>query len=144
MIRPRLDQARQAIRARLQAGEELHWRDVWATVEDSSRTWAHDTLRKWHKAGEIHVVRWKRGMSGPAMPVYRWGPGKDAKRPEAMPNSKKCARYRRANPEKVAASQRRSHLRRRKGPILDPIIAAMLGYKKHGAGWIKPKEKSNV
>ena len=58
MIRPELRRIAAQVRARLQSGEALTWRDVWAMAPDASRTWAHDTLRKLYRNGEIHVVDW--------------------------------------------------------------------------------------
>lgn len=46
MIRPELTRIAAKVRARLQSGAALTWRDVWAMAPDASRTWAHDTLRK--------------------------------------------------------------------------------------------------
>ena len=56
MIRPELRRIAAQVRARLQSGEALTWRDVWAMAPDASRTWAHDTLRKLYRKGEIHVA----------------------------------------------------------------------------------------
>lgn len=84
MIRPELRRIAAQVRARLQSGEALTWRDVWAMAPDASRTWAHDTLRKLYRKGEIHVAAWTRSMQGPAMPTYRWGAGVDVPRPANM------------------------------------------------------------
>ena len=46
MIRPELARIAAKVRARLQSGAALTWRDVWAMAPDASRTWAHETLRK--------------------------------------------------------------------------------------------------
>ena len=73
MIRPGLRRIAAQVRARLQSGKALTWRDVWAMEPDASRTWAHDTLRKLYRKGEIHVAGWTRSMQGPAMPTSRWG-----------------------------------------------------------------------
>ena len=54
MIRPELTRIAAQVRARLQSGKALTWRDVWAMAPDASRTWAHDTLRKLYRKGEIH------------------------------------------------------------------------------------------
>jgi len=56
MIRPELRRIAAQVRARLQSGKALTWRDVWAMAPDASRTWAHDTLRKLYRKGEIHVA----------------------------------------------------------------------------------------
>ena len=137
MIRRSLEALRAKVRAQMKRGAEYSWRDVWAKADDASRTWAHDTLRTWHRAGEIHVVRWVRGKQGPAMPVYRWGAGKDAPRQAPLGNSEKSKRWRDAHPEKVARASRRTVFKRRKSPLLDPIHAMMLGYRRIGAGWSK-------
>ena len=72
MIRPELRRIAAQVRARLQSGAALTWRDVRAMAPDASRTWAHNTLRKLHRQGQIHVVAWTRSMQVPAMPTYRW------------------------------------------------------------------------
>ena len=80
-------------------------------------------------------------MSGPPAPFYRWGKGKDAARPAPLGNSAKNRKWRKNNPEKVAAANARAAMRRRKTPLLDPIHAAMLGYVWHGNAWIKKNEQ---
>ena len=65
MIRPELRRIAAKVRARLQSGEALTWRDVWAMAPDASRTWAHDTLRKLYRTGEIHVSGWTRSCKAP-------------------------------------------------------------------------------
>lgn len=137
MIRHELRRIAAKVRARLQSGEAVTWRDVWAMAPDASRTWAHDTLRKIYRKGEIHVSDWTRSMQGPAMPTYRWGAGVDVPRPANMTNAEKCERWRAAHPDKVAVARKRDVFKRRRSPILDPITAAMLGYTRRGTGWVK-------
>lgn len=142
MKRPGLDLIRAAIKARMQAGEDMHYVTVWQAAESASRNWARDTLRLWHKAGEIHICGWRQHLQGPPSPIYRWGTGKDANKPPRQTCAEKCRKWRANHPEKSAADRKRSAARNRKTPILDPIHAAMLGYKKHGKNaWIKPNDK---
>ena len=143
MIRPELRRIAAQVRACLQSGKALTWRDVWAMAPDASRTWAHDTLRKLRAKGEIHVADWTRNMQGPAIPTYRWGAGVDAPRPANMTNAEKCERWRAANPEKVAIARKRDVFKRRRSPILDPITAAMLGYIRRGTGWFKHQNRNS-
>ena len=44
MIRPELTRIAAQVRTRLQSGEALTWRDVWAMAPDASRTWSRKTL----------------------------------------------------------------------------------------------------
>lgn len=137
MKRPALDALRARIARRMQAGAIMTWRDVWAFAPDASRAWAHDTLRNWRKSGLIHVIEWRRGQQGPATPAYRWGAGDDAPRPAPYSVAQKCERWRARNPDAVARARRRYCYKRRKTPILDPLHAALLGYRRHGGGWVK-------
>lgn len=137
MKRHKLDAVREQIRDRMQAGELMDWHAIWRATDDGSRAWAHDTLRHWHKAGHIHVAQWIRGESGPAKPLYRWGSGKDATRPARLSHSQRCATWRKTHPEKVAVARKRASFSARKGPMLDPIVSALLGYRRHGAGWVR-------
>lgn len=138
MIRRSLDAIREKIRAEMQAGAEFCWRDVLARADDASNAWAHDTLRNWHRAGETHVVRWVRGRQGPAMPVYRWGAGNDATRPKPLTNSQKSRRWRKANPDLVAAHRTRVHEFRVRMPRLDPVLSALLKRRRLGdPRWLK-------
>lgn len=138
MIRRSLDAIREKIRAEMQAGAEFCWRDVLARADDASNAWAHGTLRNWHRAGETHVVRWVRGRQGPAMPVYRWGAGEDAARPRPLTNSQKSRRWRKSNPELYAQHNWRKSMKKRTTPVLDPIHARLLGYRRRGSAWFKP------
>ena len=144
MIRPELRRIAAQVRARLQSGKALTWRDVWAMAPDASRTWAHDTLRKLYRQGEIHVADWTRSMQGPAMPTYRWGAGVDVPRPANMTNAEKCERWRAAHQDKVALARKRDVFKRRRSPILDPITAATLGYTRRGTGWVKKNAVSTT
>lgn len=60
------------------------------TVRDHARR----ILKNMHTAGKIHVVGWTRQARGPYTPVYTWGPGRDAKKPEQMSDSERSRRYR--------------------------------------------------
>ena len=137
----RLDADRAAVQKRMEAGEEMDTFAVWKATETGSKKWANDTLRNWHREGKVYISKWVRGMSGPPAPFYRWGKGKDAARPAPLGNSAKNRKWRKNNPEKVAAANARAAMRRRKTPLLDPINAAMLGYVWHGNAWIKKNEQ---
>jgi hypothetical protein len=145
VIRRKLEALRDQIRQRMEAGEEFHWRKVWSLTDDGSRSWAHDTLKKWHAAGLVRVVRYERGMSGPAMPVFAWGAGKDAARPKKFTEAQKSKRWRRSNPDQYMDSQKRSMARRRHTRIttviMMPEMARLLGYKRQGGGWIKNADR---
>lgn len=74
---------------------------------------ARDCLSKLRD--QIHIGRWERNRVGPPIPVYAWGPGTDARRPEPMPSAEKCRRYRASQREKfgehyglVHAAQKKS------------------------------------
>lgn len=56
MIRPELRRIAAKVRARLQSGKALTWRDVWAMAPDASRTWAHIRRAKSNQGG-INGVR---------------------------------------------------------------------------------------
>ena len=51
MIRPELTRIAAKVRARLQSGAALTWRDVWAMAPDASHTWAHETLLGYTRRG---------------------------------------------------------------------------------------------
>lgn len=53
-----------------------------------------------HDKGYCHIARWITGNRGPMVPVYRWGPGQDAVKPEPLSAAAKCRRYRLAMKEK--------------------------------------------
>ena len=130
--------ARDLIRSEMQAGSNMTWKGVMRRVPSASKTWAHETLRNWHKAGKIHVVRWRRGKQGPALPVYRWGAGNDATRPKPLTNSQKSRRWRKANPDLVAAHRTRVHEFRVRMPRLDPVLSALLKRRRLGdPRWLK-------
>ena len=59
-----------------------------------------------------------------------------------MTNAEKCERWRTAHPERVAIARKRTTFKNRRSPILDPITAAMLGYTRHGTGWVKKNPAS--
>lgn len=140
MKRPELDAVRAQIRARMEAGELMTWKDVWRATDVGSRAWAHETLKNWHRAELVHIVSYKRATDGGApLPTFAWGAGKDAKRPTPLSVAKRCAKWRKRNPETAERSKRADVFKRRKTPILDPIIGALLGYRRLGSGWVKRK-----
>lgn len=53
MIRPDLKRISAQVRARLQSGEALTWRDVWAMAPDASRSWA---CERWRTANPEKVA----------------------------------------------------------------------------------------
>lgn len=50
-----------------------------------------------HSSGNIHVCDWRESGFGPSAAVYRFGPGKDVRKPRAKPGSVRSARYREKN-----------------------------------------------
>lgn len=44
--------------------------------------------------GQIHIAEWRRGESGPITPLWIWGKGEDAPKPDPLTNSEKSRRYR--------------------------------------------------
>lgn len=118
---------------------------VWKSSSTGTYKWAYATLSRWHKAGLIHVTKWERRPDGgKPRPFYRWGKGEDAPPIAPIPDAIKHQRYMkklRDDPARLAAHHDRRALRERKTPKLDPIHAAMLGYRRHGKAWIKPNEQ---
>ena len=143
----RIDADRAAVRLRMEAGEQMGTAAVWKATETGTYKWAYATLSNWYKAGLIHVARWQPRIDG-GMPqaIYAWGPGKDAHRPAPVPIKERARRYRealKADPERYAQHCARRMLRDRKTPFMDPIHAAMLGYRRHGKGWVRTEGTSN-
>ena len=66
----------------------------------TDRRHASRILKHMHGKGYIHVSDWRTGMRGPIAPIYKWGPGLDAKKPEPLGAAEKCARYRAAMADK--------------------------------------------
>lgn len=131
MARP-LSPALAAARDRLQSGERLSARDVWAGDPRISRSTAHITLRRWRLQGVIHVVEWRRYESnGQPAPVYAWGAGKDAARPKRMTKYESIKRWRANHPDLVVAQLNRAKARRlaARPPALCPVMAALTGMK---------------
>lgn len=140
----RLNADRIAIRNRMMSGERMDYLTVWRSTETGSKNWAFDTLKMLHRENLIHIVEWRRGSSGGSpSPLYAWGRGTDAAKPVRYENKEKCRRYveklKAVSPDKYEAQRLRQALRDRKSPLMDPIIAAMLGYARHGKGWTKRK-----
>ena len=141
----RLDIDRDAVRARMESGEQMDSFAVWKASETGTYQWAYATLSRWHKAELIHIAKWiRRENGGMPRPVFAWGKKKDAPKPRPMSETEKASRYRekmRADPERWSAYCSKRSVRERTTPILDPIHAALLGYKRHGKAWIKKDEK---
>ena len=135
-----LDADRAAVQKRMEAGEEIDAKEVWRSTETGSRSWAKDVLKRWHREGKVYISRWERGQQGEPAPFYKWGAGKDAKRPNPLGSAAASRKWRKNNPDKVAIGAARAIFRRRTTPILDPIHAAMCGYKRQGNAWIKKDE----
>ena len=127
MRRPVLDAVLDQVIARMQSGETIAWRDLWMLTEDGSRSWAHGVLRKLHKAGKTHIAEWRQDTYGPATPAYRWGEGKDAKKPRKLSNAERCARWRESHPDAVSVARKRQLFLARKTPLVDPFVAAIFG-----------------
>lgn len=136
-----------AVKAKLQAGEIMDWKMVWATSNDRSAKWARHVLWRLHKGGEIHIKHWKRFDLGPARPFFAWGAGIDAERPRNLTNAEVVKRYvsrlQEDNPQKLKAQKLRSNMKKRTTPILDPIHAMMLGYVRVRGVWVKPTKAAN-
>ncbi len=116
------------VRARLQAGEVVDYRDLNQLAARPSH-YANQVLRDWHKAGLTHIAEWERNRAGLPIPRYRWGDGKDAQRPKPLTAYETMMRSRKNNPEwkiRDSAMAKCRRLRRRPPP-LDPIISALLG-----------------
>ena len=136
----RLDDDREAVRQRMQAGEEMDCCAVWRSSDKASKSWARDVLKQWHDEQLVHISRWERGIQGPPAPFYKWGQGKDAPRPTPLGNAAAVRKWQKNHPDKVQERLRKVAAVRRKTPLLDPIHAALLGYKRHGNAWIKKNE----
>lgn len=126
----------------MEDGELFDWKDVWDSAPQMSDKWARLVLWRWHKRdGLIHIAKWRRQKYGPPRPVYRWGTGEDAARPERLTNAEVVRRYKKRleknDPDKRKAQTEKQRLSKRTTPILDPIHAALLGYTRRGNAWIK-------
>ena len=140
----RLDIDREAVRARMEAGEHMDTFAVWKSSDTGTYQWAYATLTRWHAAKLVHIARWiRRPNGGMPRPVFAWGDKPDAPKPAPMTETEKAKRYKqklRADPERWSAHCARRSFRERTTPILDPIHAALLGYKRQGNAWIKKDE----
>ena len=116
------------VRARLQAGEVVDYRDLNQLAARPSN-YSSQVLRDWHKAGLTHIVAYVRGRAGLPIPRYAWGPGKDVPRPKPLSRQESWDEWRRRNPEwKIRDnSLQKARRLRRNPPPLDPISAALLG-----------------
>lgn len=116
------------VRARLQAGEVVDYRDLNRLAARPSH-YAGQVLRDWHKAGLTHIAEWERNRSSHPIPRYRWGPGVDAKKPAPLTSAETVRRSRARNPEwKLRDTALRKARRLRKHPpALDPVMQALTG-----------------
>lgn len=97
---------------------------------------AKATLHKWltrlRAEGKIHVGKYNRTL-GDFAPVYMPGPGKDVKRPKAIPHKEIARRYRTSLMElgiyeDVLADQRKRNSRktgRKKSYADDPLLSLL-------------------
>lgn len=85
------------------------------------------------KNGQIHIKSWQRGLFGGQIAAkYRYGPGKDAKRPEPLSRSELTRRYQKTDKGKQA---RNRYLSKKKGVGVlisaainkNPLMAAIYG-----------------
>jgi hypothetical protein len=70
---------------------------------------AFTKLNQLHAAGEIRIVGWRRGKSGPIHPVYGKGPGIDIEKPAPLEATDICKRYRARQREKFGEHYGRIH-----------------------------------
>lgn len=143
----RLDIDREAVRARMEAGEEMDSFAVWKSTKTGTYQWAYATLSRWHKAKLIHVCKWiRREYGGMPRPVFAWGNKEDAERPNPLSKIERERRYMeklRADPLRWQTHCARRSVLERTTPILDPIHATMLGYVRCRGVWIKPSKAAN-
>lgn len=98
---------------------------------------AEQTVRqlvdKLHKAGEIHIKSWQRGLFGGRIAAkYRYGPGKDAKKPSPLSRAEITKRYQQTDKGKQAKNR---YLSKKKGACVlisatinkNPLMAAIYG-----------------
>lgn len=91
------------------------------------------------KAGEIHVSKWTRSpCGGPNVPHFSIGPGSDAKKLKPLTNSEKSERYRNNNHSALAAKATARRRVRCGTVVMDPIMAALLGYTRVRNQWRAP------
>lgn len=64
-----------------------------AKAAGRSETTTKNVINRLHKAGQVHIKRWKRTV-GPYVACYFWGAGTDAPRPAPEPRSIVHKRYR--------------------------------------------------
>lgn len=58
-----------------------------------ARVTAFDRIKKLKKRGLIHIKDWRRGLSGPPVPLYALGNLPDADPPAAYTSREKCRRW---------------------------------------------------
>lgn len=74
----------------------------------------------------LHVGSWRRRTSWGPVRKYRWGPGKDAPRPEPYTKAELSKRHRKANPERAVDKLMQTRKSRLK-PQRDPLTSALFG-----------------
>lgn len=65
-----------------------------AKVAFTIRDWARHLLKRLHAAKRVHIVGWTHSSRGPYAPVYAWGPGEDAPKPQRQSSADRCLQYR--------------------------------------------------
>lgn len=67
-----------------------------------------------HKEEKIHVSAWIPPRTrGRHSPIFALGPGEDAPMPPRLTDSERMLRFRLSSPDKVAASRRKCHMKKK-------------------------------
>lgn len=75
----------------------------------------------------MHVAAWRRNVRGPFIPLFAYGPGKPAKKPERLTEAQICKAWK----ERTGYDERRKLDRKLARPV-DPIFAALMGLPSRG------------
>lgn len=103
---------RQRIAKELQKGAPLTKFDLELRCFLSMRT-VNAYLKVMHEAGDIHIFGYRRDTPhGPPTTVWKWGAGKDAKKPRPRTYAETSRKYRRCNPEAVIREIKRKRVKR--------------------------------
>lgn len=125
--KPELAAVRAELLNRLAAGEQMSWKKLVRIDKQAAakRRWAHDTLSRLHARGAIRVLKWVRGNSGPAMPVFVLADGKpDKPRPAPLSSGEKSKRWRINHPHAVSAAKARyQYVRKSRRPIIGSVLS---------------------
>ena len=111
-------------------GRELNRHEIASEIHLSVR-WVADYINHLHIDGKIHVCAWTTQAHEKAYPIqlYRWGAGKDARKPKPLSAKFKSAkaRFKRdSDPEKRDRFLSLNRLRSRP-PRVDPMVSALFG-----------------